>query len=64
MAAISKSARVCGTCGGCNIGFQPVGKAGLSPAGSASKMLAGLTDEMSVPRVVEDLRYLRQAMIA
>ena len=29
-------------------GFQPVGPAGVSPADSASKMLASLTDKMSV----------------
>jgi hypothetical protein len=62
--AISKNARVCETCGGRSTGFQPVGPAGVSPADSASKMLAGLTDEMSLPRVDEELQYLRQAMAA
>ena len=64
MSAISKSVRLCEICGGCSTGFQPVGPAGVSPADSASTMLAGLTDKMSVPRVDEELRYLRQAMIA
>jgi hypothetical protein len=64
MAAITKNARVCEFCGGCSTGFQPVGPAGVSPADSASKMLAGLTDKMSVPRIVEELLYLRQAMVA
>ncbi len=35
------------------------GTAGVSPADSASKMLAGLTDKMSVPRVDDEPRYLR-----
>jgi hypothetical protein len=64
MAAINKGARVCETCGGCSTGFQPVGRVGVSPADSASKMLAGLTDKMSVLRVDEELRYLRQTMSA
>jgi hypothetical protein len=64
MATIGKSACVCEICGGCSTGFQPVGPAGVSPADSASKMLAGLTDKMSVPRVNEELRYLQQVMAA
>ena len=62
MVAITKNARVCEICGECSIGFQPVGQAGVAPADSASKMLAGLTDKMSVLLPSEELRYLRQAM--
>ena len=53
---------ICGS--GRSTGFQPVGTAGVSPVGSASKMLAGPTDRMSVPRGDEELRYLRHSMIA
>ena len=63
MAAISKSPRVCETCGGCSTGFQPVGPTGVSPADSASLDVPGLTDKMSVPRVDDEPRYLRQAVI-
>jgi hypothetical protein len=64
MAVISKSSRVCETCGGRSIGFQPVWLAGVSPADAARKMLAGPTDKMSVPRLNEELRYLSRAMAA
>ncbi len=64
MAILRETEKPCVICRNRSTGFQPVGLTGVSPVDSASKMLVGPTDKMSVPRVGEELRYLRQAMVA
>jgi hypothetical protein len=64
MVILRETEKPCVVCRNRSMGFQPVGLTGVSPVDSASKMLAGPTDKMSVPRVDEELRYLPQTMVA